>query len=197
MKLGIAMALLMGAALAHGQTNAKKELVQQLLGYQKAGLEDMARMIVERPAMQTMQAANNALQTQPPSERRDTAGRAIEAEVRKFVDESVPVLRERALKIAPESYGAALEEKFSEAELKQLVAWYGSDVNKKYQQTVPDLQNAFAQKLVAEAGPLLDGKLTALQQKVRTLMGAPVGSPSPAARASSPAAKPAAKAASK
>lgn len=197
MKHWIAAALLLGATLAHAQTSAKKELVQQLLALQKTGLEEMARMIVERPAVQTLQAARNALDTQPPSPQRDSAGRAVEAEVKKFIDEAVPILRERALKIAPETYGAALEEKFTEAELKQLVAWYGSDVNKKYQQTVPELQNGFAQKLVAEAGPLLDGKLAALQQRVRTALGAPVGAPSPAARASGPAAKPAAKAASK
>lgn len=197
MKHWIAAALLLGATLAHAQTNAKKELVQQLLALQKAGLEDMARMIVERPALQTLQAARNALDTQPPSPKRDAAGRTVETEVKKFIDDAVPILRERALKIAPETYGASLEEKFTEAELKQLVAWYGSDVNKKYQQIVPELQNAFAQKLVAEAGPLLDGKLTALQQRVRTALGAPVGSPSPAPRESGTAAKPAAKPASK
>lgn len=197
MKHWIAAALLLGAAAAHAQTSAKRELVQQLLALQKTGLEEMARMIVERPAAQTLQAARNALDTQPPSERRDSAGRAVETEVKKFIDEAVPVLRERALKIAPDTYGAALEEKFNETELKQLVAWYGSDLSKKYQLTVPDLQNAFGQKLVAEAGPLLDGKLQALQQKVRAALSTPGSAPGTAPRASSPAAKPAAKGASR
>jgi hypothetical protein len=197
MKHWIAAALLLGAAAAHAQTSTKRELVQQLLALQKTGLEEMARMIVERPAVQTLQAARSALDTQPPSERRDSAGRTVETEVKKFIDEAVPVLRERALKIAPDTYGAALEEKFNETELKQLVAWYGSDLSKKYQLTVPDLQNAFGQKLVAEAGPLLDGKLQALQQKVRAALGTPGSAPGPAPRASSAAAKPAAKGASR
>jgi hypothetical protein len=197
MKHWIAAALLLGAAAAHAQTSTKRELVQQLLALQKTGLEEMARMIVERPAVQTLQAARSALDTQPPSERRDSAGRTVETEVKRFIDEAVPVLRERALTIAPDTYGAALEEKFNETELKQLVAWYGSDLSKKYQLTVPDLQNAFGQKLVAEAGPLLDGKLQALQQKVRAALGTPGSAPGPAPRASSAAAKPAAKGASR
>jgi hypothetical protein len=81
------------------------------------------------------------------------------------------------VKLAPSAYGASLEEKFSEDELKQLLAWFESPLNRKYQQFAPEAQNAFVQKLVAEATPLLDPKLLALQQRIRGLLGLPPMAP--------------------
>ena len=180
-------------------TPAKKELVQRLLVLQQPGIESVARNIVERPAGQLMQAAGQALQTQVAPDKREAAGRSIEADVKKFVEEAVPVLRERAVKLAPTVIGPVLEEKFSEDELKQLIAWLDSPVNKKYQQVAPELQNTFSQKLIVEAGPLLDAKLQALQERVRATLG-PIAAKGengkPAAKPSSAAPKPA-KAASK
>ena len=176
------------AAATSTASPAKKELVQKLLVLQQPGIEGVARSIVERPASQLMQAAGQALQAQVPPEKREAVGRSIEADVKKFVEDSVPVLRDRAVKLAPTVIGPVMEEKFTEDELKALIAWLDSPINKKYQQMAPELQNTFAQKLIAEAGPLLDTKLQALQAKVRTTLGTP---PASAASGAKPAGKPA------
>ena len=192
----IAPAVLAQTAASAVASPAKKELVQKLLVLQQPGIEGVARSIVERPANQLMQAAGQALQAQVPPEKREAIGRSIEADVKKFVEDSVPVLRERAVKLAPTVIGPVMEEKFTDDELKALIAWLDSPVNKKYQQLAPELQNTFAQKLIAEAGPLLDTKLQALQVKVRNSLGAPTaGSTAPAAAAGPAAsgAKPSAK----
>ena len=156
-------------------TPAKKELVQKLLTAQQAALEGLARGLVEQPAGQLMQAAGQALQTQVAPDKREATGKAIEADVRKYVDESVPLVRDRAIKLAPTTLGASLEEKFSEDELKQLLAWFESPVNKKYQQLAPEMQNSFVQKLVADARPSVDPKLQALEQQVRTTLASATG----------------------
>jgi hypothetical protein len=189
------IALLCAAAtLAHAQT--KKELVAKVLVLQQPMIENIARSIVERPAAQLMQAAGQALQTQVPPEKREAIGKSVEADVKKFVDDATPLLRERAIKLAPSTFGVALEEKFSEAELKQLIAWLESPVNKKFQQIGPEIQTNFVQKLATEAGPMLDPKLQALQQKLRTTFssaeaGAPAGASADSAPAPRPAASPA------
>ncbi len=195
MRKWIFMALVAGASLAHAQTSpAKQELVTRLLKLQQASIEDLARSIVERPALKLMQAAGATLQTQVPPDKREAAAKAVDAELRKYVDEAAPILAERALKIAPQAYGAQIEQKFSEDELKQLVAWLESPVNKKFQQQLPEIQGAFTQKLVAEAGPLLDSRVQVLQAKVQ----ASLGIAAPAAGASAPKGpRPPAKAASK
>ena len=180
------------ATLVHAQT--KKELVQKVLALQQPLIENISRSIVERPAAQLMQAAGQALQTQVPADKREAVGKSVEADVKNYVEESTPLLRERALKLAPSTIGVALEEKFTDAELKQLIAWLESPVNKKFQQVGPEMQTNFVQKLAADAAPLLDPKLQALQQKLRaTFTAANAGASSGAASAA--AAKPAAPAA--
>ncbi|MCU0966247.1 MAG: DUF2059 domain-containing protein, partial [Burkholderiaceae bacterium] len=174
------------------------ELVQKLLTLQQPGIEGAARNIVERPAAQMMQEAGRMLQTQFPADKREAIGKTIEADAKKYVEEAYPPVRERAIKLAPTTLGAAFEEKFSEDELKQLIAWFESPVNKKFQQASGEMQSNFMQKLVAEARPLVEPKLQALEQKVRAALGAPAaGAPADGAAAPKAAARPPAKAASK
>lgn len=204
MKRLILTALLTSAALVHAQTTAtpaspaspaKKELVQKLMLLQQPGIEKLASSLVEQPAMQLLQAAGRALQQQVPPEKREAMGKSIEADVRKFVDDSVPIVRDKAVKLAPSTIGAMMEEKFTEDELKQLIAWLESPVNKKYSQLGPEIQNSFTQKLVAEARPIVDPRLQALEAKVRTTLGVPP--PASAGSAPAKAAAPAKKATGK
>ena len=194
MKRLMMAALLSSAALAHAQTTpaasatpaspAKKELVQKLLVLQQPGIEQVARGLVERPALQMMQEAGQVLQRQIAPDKREAIGKQVEADVKKYVEEATPLVRERAVKLAPATIGPILEEKFSEDELKQLIAWLESPINKKYAQIGPEMQTAFVQKLVVDARPVVDPKLQALDAKVRSTLGLPA----PGAAASGPAA---------
>lgn len=185
MKPLVLASLIAASSLVHAQsTPAKKELVQRLLAAQQPGLEGLSRGLVEQPAAQMLQAAGQALQAEVPSDKREAVGKSIQADVRKYVDDAVPLVRERAIKLAPSTIGVMMEEKFSEDELKQLLAWFESPVNKKYQQFAPEMQSAFVQKLVAEARPDVDPKLKNLEQQVRRSISSAAG---PAGGASAPA----------
>jgi hypothetical protein len=166
----VAIGLVAGGA---AQSSTKKELAQKVVQLQQSEIEIVARGLVERPAAQMMQEAGLALQRQVAPEKREAMGKAIEAEVKKYIDESYPLVRERALRIAPTTIGAMLEEKMSEDELKQLVAWLESPANKKYQQIGPDMRNAFIQKLLNDARPVVDPKVQALDGRIRTILGLP------------------------
>ena len=102
----MALAFCLAAGVAHAQT--KKELVQRVLVTQQSELEIVSRGIVERPAAQMMQEAGLAIQRQVPPERREAIGKAIEVEVKKYIDESYPLVRERAIRLAPSTIGAVL-----------------------------------------------------------------------------------------
>jgi hypothetical protein len=185
----IVVALAAGAASAQS-TPAKKALVQRILALQQSEIETFARGVVERPAAQMMQEAGLAMQQQVPADKREAMGRAIEAEVRKYVEEAYPLARERALQLAPSTIGAVLEQKMSEDELKQLLAWLDSPTNKKYQQIGGEVRNAFSQKLLADMPALLEPKLQALDGRIRVILGVPPaggavpGAPAPARPAS-------------
>lgn len=158
-------------ASASATSPAKKELVQRLLVLQQGAIEGMSRNVVERPVLLLAQRANTILQTKVPADRREAAAKAMEAEIRQFFNDATPVLRERALKLAPATYGAMVEEKFTEDELRQVVAWLESPVNRKFQQLAPDMQTAFMQQLGSEANTLLGAKLQALERKLSSTLG--------------------------
>ena len=193
--LGGAFVAIAFATGALAQGAGKKELAQKILQLQQAEVESVARSIIERPAAQMMQEAGLAMQRQIPPDKREVMGRAIEAEVKKYVDEAYPLVRERALRIAPATIGATLEEKLSEDELKQIVAWLESPVNKKYQQLGPEMRNGFIQKLLADARPVVDPKVQALDGRIRAILGVPPATPAVPAASSGPPSRPAAPAA--
>ncbi len=171
------------SAPAASSSPAKKELIARVLQLQQPGLEAMSRAMLQQPLGQLMQGAGQALQ-QVPAEKREATAKAIEGEVKKFVDETAPLMRDRAIKLAPSTIGAILEERFSEDELRQLAAWLDSPVNKKYGQLGQEMQRALAEKLVADTRGTVEARLKTLEQSVMKQLGI---APKPAASAPAPA----------
>jgi hypothetical protein len=176
-----------GAALAEGTASspAKKELVTKVLALQKPGIESMGNALASQTANQVLQAAGQAL-LRVPADKREAVAKDFQAEVRKFYEDIAPTLRDRAVKLAPSTIGATLEEKFSEDELKALVAWLDSPVNRKFQQVAAQMQQGLGEKVVADARPLIEPKLKALDQALGAKLKAAGVVP-----AAPPAAKPA------
>ncbi len=192
-QIGFAAALV-AAGWAHAQTAtpapataAKKELTAKVLLLLQPAVENMAQQIAQQPALQVQQGAGQALQ-RVAAERREALARDIEADLRKYVEETSPIVRERAVKLAPGTIGAMLDERFTEDELRQIAALLESPVNRKFQQAFPDMQRALGERLVAETRGEIEPKLRALDQTVGRRLG--LGAPAAAASAAAPAAKP-------
>jgi uncharacterized protein len=160
-------------------TPAKKELVAKVLKLQQSGVDTVARQLIEQPAAQMMQQAGIALQQRVAPDRREAVATDIKADVRKYVDEMGPVAKDRASKLAPSVLGPILEDKFTEDELKQLIAIIESPVNRKYQSLGGEMQKALADKLVAELRPQLEPKLRSLQQTVANRLAPAASGPAP------------------
>ena len=159
--------------------SAKKDLVQKVLTLQQAGIESVGVGIANQTASQVLQVAGQAM-GRVPADKREALGAELQAEVRKFFDDVSPMLRASAVKNAPSTIGVALEEKFSEDELKVLISWLESPVSRKYQQMSPELQQGLGQKLVAERRPEIEAKLKALERGMGATLAAAVG-PGPGA----------------
>jgi hypothetical protein len=191
--------LLVVASSVQAQTTAKKELVAKVLLLQQPAIEQAAQALAERPALQMLQQAGMALQQQVPADKREAVAKEIQAEAKKYADEAVPLVRERAIKLAPSTIGALLEEKFSEDELKQLIAIIESPVNRKFLQLGGEMQNALIDKLVAETQGVVEPKVRALEQAIgkRLAQAAPAAAPAAPAAPAAKGGKAPAKAASK
>jgi len=171
------------AAAVPASSPAKKELIAKILKIQAASMDGLAHGLVGQPLNTLMQQAAQAMQ-QVPAEKREATSKAIEASVKKFVDENAKLVKERADKLLPSTVGPILEERFSEDELKQLLAWQESPVSKKFAQAAPDIQKALVEKIMAESGPTLQSHLQALQQDIVKQLGlqAPAASASGASK---------------
>jgi len=191
------VAALAGATLAQAQTTpppaassaAKKELVARVLQLQQPGIESLGSSLAAAPAMRLRQPASAALQQRVAADKREAVAREIEADVRKYLDEVTPIMRNQAVKLAPSTYGAMLEERFTEDELRQIVALLESPVNRKFMSLMPEMQRVLAEKLVGETRATIEPKVRALEQSV----SARLGLPPPGAGASAPAPAPAPK----
>lgn len=191
------LALALIAPAVHAQsTPAKKELVARILKIQQPGIEGMARNLVEQPAAELMQRAGMALNARVAPEKREATAKEIQADVKKYMDDAAPLIQARAVRLAPSTIGTLLEEKFTEDELKQVVAIIESPVYSKFQQLGGDMQKVLTEKLVAETRPVIDPKVRAMEVSIAKRLGLPTEEAAAPAARPGPA-KPPARAASK
>ena len=193
--LTTALAGVAGLSAAQDGAAAKKELVQKLLQLQQPGIENVGVALASQTANQVMQVAAQAM-GRVPADKREALGAELHAEVRKFFDDVSPMLRAGAIKLAPATMGASLEEKFTADELKVLVDWFESPVSRKYGQLAAEIQQSLGQQLVVQTRPEIEPKLKALEQVMSAKLSAAVGGTAPgsaapkaAAKASAPAKK--------
>jgi hypothetical protein len=182
--------LLLAAALAlapcaQAQTSsspAKKDLVAKILQAQQPGIDQLARQLVEQPAMQLLQRAGAAVQQRVEADKREAMARDLQADARKFVDDTYPIVRQRAQALAPTTIGPLLEEKMTEAELKEVHGILQSPAWRKFQGLAPEMQKALGEKLVADVKPQVEANLRTLDQAMAKRLGiTPAANPPPAA----------------
>jgi hypothetical protein len=174
----------------HAQsTPAKKELVARILKVQQPGMDMLVRGLVEQPALEMMDRAGQALPARVPAERREAVAKDIQADAKKYVDETMPIVRDRAIKLAPTTIGTLLEEKFTEDELKQVATMMESPVFAKFQGLGGDMQKVLVEKLIADTRPQVEPKVRALEETIAKRLGvtAPAAGAAPAAPAASAA----------
>jgi hypothetical protein len=178
---------------------SKKELVQKMMASQQPLIDNAAQNIAEQPARQLVASAKQVLQQGVPPEKREATAKQVDVEIKKYLDAAVPLFKASAAKLSTTTVAPALEEKFTEDELKQLITILDSPVLKKYQAALPDLIGpAFLEKVVMDVRPQLDPKLQSVQNNLRTILDNATGgklsggqgAPEPApAKSTKPAAK--------
>lgn len=162
---------------------AKQALLQKALQLQQPGIEGIGNTLANQTASQVLQVAGQAM-GRVPADKREAVGAELQAEVRKFYEDIAPILQAAAVKLAPATMGTAMDQKFTEEEMKVLVAWLESPVNRKYQQFAGESQQALGQKLVAETRPQIEPKMKTLEQvmgaKLIAVGAGPAGEAKPA-----------------
>lgn len=179
------------AQAAEASSAAKKELVARVLKLQQPGVENLGRQLAEQPALQLAAPVRAAI-ARLPQDKREQVARQIEGDVQRYAEEVVPIVRDKAVALAPATLGPMLEQRFTEDELRQLIAILESPINARYQALGLEMQRALGSKLVAETRATVDPKFKALEQSVQTRLRAAFAAasaasgPGPRAPASGP-----------
>lgn len=163
---------IMIAALAVGGTAqaatppAKQELVNRVL--QLWHPESIGESMLQAPVGDAVQQARAVLQGRVSPERRDAALKEIVADARKFMDDNRPLAQASAQKLVGSTVAPMLAERFSEEELRQVIAILESPVKKKFEALVPQLQKKLGESVAADTRAVIDPKLQELQQRIGT-----------------------------
>lgn len=188
--LALAMASL-GAQAQAQPSPVKKELIAKILKVQQPGIEALARNLAEQPAAELTDRAGMALAERVPPERREAVAAEIKSDVKKYLDEAVPLVQERAVSLAPTTIGTLLEQKFSEEELRQVVAIVESPTYVKFQGMSGDMQTVLGEKLLTETRGTVEPKVIALEKSIARRLGITASSQAKPPAQSPEAAKPA------
>lgn len=190
MKRLLILALLISANAAFAESAAEKQaLVTKVLKLQQPGVDALARNLVEQPAAQLSQQAAAALQGRVAADQREAVAKKIQSELKKYLDEAGPIVRDRATKLAPATIGTVLSENFTQKELKELVTIMESPVNRKFQQLGGAMQRSLGEKLVEETRPLIEPKAKALEESIARHLGISTAAATPATPAAEAPAK--------
>jgi uncharacterized protein len=183
----LAAALTVAATSALAQAAApsgKKELALKIVALQQPAIEGMARQLVEMPAAQLLQQAGPAVQQRIAADKREGVWQDIQGDARRYVEEAMPIVRDRAMKLAPQTIAPLLEEKLTEDELRQVLQvmqQMDSPAYRKYNTLGGDMQKVLGEKLIAETRGQVEPKMQTLQASVSKRLGV---APKPAGGAS-------------
>lgn len=181
-------------AAAAPSSPAKKELVQRILKLQQPGIERLATAMTEDPAVVLGGRASEIIAAKVPKDKQEAVAKEIQGEMQKYLKDTVPQVRKSAQQLAPVTIGPMLESKFSEEELRQVVALLESPAYAKYQQLSGEMQQALQAKLVADTRGTVEPRVQALEKAVGERLNAATGAAAAAPKAApKAAAKPATK----
>jgi len=171
--IAIATLLLGGAAGVAGAADtaaataaapAKQELARQIL--QRLNMDAIGETMVSAPVTDALQQARALLQGRVATEKRDATMVELSSQARKFMADVGPITRASADKLIPTTAQPMLTERFSEDELRQILAILDSPVRKKFEEMLPEMKKKLGESVAADTGPVVNPKLKSLQEDI-------------------------------
>lgn len=152
------------AAQTAAVTPAKQQLIQRVL--QLWHPETMGELMLQESVADAVTQARVMLQGRAPEDKREAAMHDISEDAKKFLSEAVPVVKISAQKLVSSTVEPLLAERFTEDELRQIIAILESPVKRKFSEMIPEMQKALGTKVASDTHAVIDPKLQDLRQKI-------------------------------
>jgi hypothetical protein len=154
----------------------KLALIQSILA--KLPMENIGVTMLQAPVADSVRQARALLAGRVSEEKQEAAMRDINADAKQFLDENVPLVRNNSKALISKTVAPVLAQRFSEDELRQLVALLESPVKTKFEAMVPELQQTLGQQISAASQDQINPKLAELKQRIGTRLHTAI-TPSP------------------
>ena len=128
--------------------DTKRELAQRAIAAQEGSEQQRLIAQLTGTAIGPLIARWNERISQMPAAKQDAAIKTLDAELKKYEADATQIISAQATKSKGEALVSAYAERFSEDELKQLVALMEAPIFKKYQGVAPELGNAYVKSIV-------------------------------------------------
>lgn len=175
---GLTILTMLAAGTAGAQTAKKSApLTKQELAQKVAQLwhvEAVGQTIIQEPVAVAIQQARAMMQSMAAPEKREPTMHEISQDAKKFLDENAPIMRSSAQKFIPTTIIPILMERFTEDELREIVAILESPTKRKFEAMVPELQKTLGEKVANDTRPVVDPKLQELRQHISMRLRAAV-----------------------
>ncbi len=152
------------AAVAGAIPASKQALIDKVLTLWR--MDSIGLSMLQAPVSDAVAQARAVLQGRATDEKRDAAMTDIVNEARKFMEDTTPTVRNSAQKLIPSKVAPLLAERFSEEELKQMIAILESPVKQKFEALLPELQKSLGEAVATDSGPVINPKLQDLKQRI-------------------------------
>lgn len=143
---------------------AKQVLIDQLLTLWHP--EQVAVLMVQRPAADAVQHSRIALQGRVSAEKLESTMKGIAEDAKAYLDVAAPIAEAAGKTAARSTAAPLLAEQFSEDELKALIAILQSPVRQKFEKLAPNIEGAVGAEVARQAGPAIQPPLDKMKQEV-------------------------------
>ena len=186
----LALAGLTDTAAIAQTANSKTELAAKVVSLQQG--PELERLVAQLAGSTTQQLIANwgpKLETNVPKARQEKASEELNAELKKYADDTVQLINKQVKKVSADVLVPAYAERFTQEELQQIAAFFDSPVIKKYQAAAPELGNSFVQKLVEVTRPDVVARARQFDDAALKIVGNSPSSPSSESKSGKPAKK--------
>ncbi|MBK7051598.1 MAG: DUF2059 domain-containing protein [Rhodoferax sp.] len=142
----------------------KQQLIQRLL--ELWHVEAVGVTMLREPVDNALRQARAALQARTTPEKRDEALKDIEKYCQELLEKLMPKVLEKSKSLAQTTVAPLLSEKFTEEELRQVIAILESPALAKFEKMRPEMQKALGIKLGEDQGKEIKPQMEELQQRI-------------------------------
>lgn len=155
----------------------KEKLIHRIL--ELWHVENVGVVMLQNPVAESLRQSRSLLQGRVSEATQQAAMKDITQDAKQFFEEATPLVQASARKLIPSTVVPMLAEKFSEDELRQIIAILESPVKSKFEAAAPDIEKALGQKIAVDTGATINPKLQDLTKQIGERMRIAVTPPSP------------------